>query len=121
MLRSSSTLLLARTDYNMKTYGARAFAISAPGLWNQLPDDIKSIDNLTNFKSKLRPIVLISLSKINFYLNFILFIYLFLFLLPCEYCVKRIELLYMRYINVYYYYYYYYYYSVYLRSCCFPP
>ena len=54
MLRSSSTLLLARTDYNMKTYGARTFAISAPELWNQLPDDIKSIDNLTTFKSKLK-------------------------------------------------------------------
>ena len=49
MLRSSSTLLLAPTDFNMKTFGARAFAISAPGLWNQLPDDIKSIDNFTTF------------------------------------------------------------------------
>ena len=29
MLRSSSTLLLARTDYTMKTYGAMAFATSA--------------------------------------------------------------------------------------------
>ena len=54
MLRSSSTLLLARSDYNMKTYGARAFAIFAPELWNQLPDDIRSIDNLTTFKSKLK-------------------------------------------------------------------
>ena len=76
MLRSSSTLLLARTDYNMKTYGARAFAISAPGLWNHLPDDIKSIDNFTTFNQSLRPIFL-SLSKINFYVNFILFIYFF--------------------------------------------
>ena len=40
MLRSSSTLLFARSDYNMKIYGDRAFAISAPELWNQLPDDI---------------------------------------------------------------------------------
>ena len=54
MLRSSSTLLFARSDYNMKTYGARAFAISTPELWNQLPDDIRSIDNLTTFKSKLK-------------------------------------------------------------------
>ena len=53
-LRSSSALLLAQTDYNMTTYGARAFAISAPELWNQLPDDIKSIDNLITFKSKLK-------------------------------------------------------------------
>ena len=49
MLRSSSTLLLARADYNMKTYGTRAFAISTPELWNQLPDNIRSIDNLTTF------------------------------------------------------------------------
>ena len=74
--RSSSTLLLARTDYNMKTSGARAFAISAPELWNQLPDDIKSTDNLTILNQSLRPIFLISLSKINFYLfSFYLFIF----------------------------------------------
>ena len=30
----SSTLHLARADYNMKSYGA-------PDLWNQLPDDIR--------------------------------------------------------------------------------
>ena len=38
----------------MKTYGARAFATSASELWNQLPDDIRSSDNLTTFKSKLK-------------------------------------------------------------------
>ena len=53
MLRSSSTSLLAQTDYNMKTYGARAFATSAPVLRNQLPKDVRAIDNLTTFKSKL--------------------------------------------------------------------
>ena len=35
--RSTSTPNLAYADYNMKTYGAKAFAISAPELWNQLP------------------------------------------------------------------------------------
>ena len=40
MLRSSFSSLLARTDYDMGTYGARAFAISTTELWNQLPDDI---------------------------------------------------------------------------------
>ena len=34
MLQSSSSSLLAQTDYNMRTYGARAFAISATELWN---------------------------------------------------------------------------------------
>ena len=41
--------------FNMRSYGARAFAISALEFWNQLPNDIKSIDNLTTFKSKLKP------------------------------------------------------------------
>ena len=35
-------------------HGARAFAISTPELWNQLADDIKSIDNLTTLESKLK-------------------------------------------------------------------
>ena len=38
----------------MKTYGARDFAISASELWNQLADDIRSSDNLTTFKWKLK-------------------------------------------------------------------
>ena len=55
MLQSTSIPHLARADYNLKTYCARAFAcISAPELRNQLPDDIRSSDNLTNFKSKLK-------------------------------------------------------------------
>ena len=52
------------------------------------------------------------LSNFHFYL----FIY---FLLSCEYhCVKRIELLYMRYINVYYYYYYYKYTWIFENPVC---
>ena len=81
MLRSLSSSLLARTDYNMRTYGARAFAISATELWNQLSDDIKSIANLTTFKSKLKTCFLILVSSIiiiiSFYLNFIFFIFIF--------------------------------------------
>ena len=56
----------------MRTYGVRAFAISVLELWNQLPDDIKSIDSFTTFKSKLKIYFLISLSRIDFSLNFIL-------------------------------------------------
>ena len=80
MLPSSSSSLLAWTDYtcNMRTYGARAFAISATELWNQLSDDIKSVANLTTFKSKLKTCFLISLSKMIFFnLNFIFFIFIF--------------------------------------------
>ena len=34
-LRSSSKKLLSVQKFNLKTYGARAFSISAPTLWNQ--------------------------------------------------------------------------------------
>ena len=41
-LRSPSTLSLNPVSFNLKTYGSRAFAVSAPELWNKLPDDIRS-------------------------------------------------------------------------------
>ena len=40
-LRSSSKKLLSVQKFNLKTYGARAFSISAPTLWNQLPNSIR--------------------------------------------------------------------------------
>ena len=46
--------------FNMRSYGARAFAISALEFWNQLPNDIKSIDNLTTFKSKLKAVMYVN-------------------------------------------------------------
>ena len=72
VLRSSSTLRLARTDDSMRTNSARAFATSAPDLWNQLPKDITAIDNLPTFKSKLKTffsnIAFKSLSYLNLFL-----------------------------------------------------
>ena len=41
-LQSSFMLSLNPVSFNLKTYGSRAFAISAPELWNKLPDDIRS-------------------------------------------------------------------------------
>ena len=41
-LRSSSTLSLNPVSFNLKTYGSRAFSVSAPELWNKLPNDIRS-------------------------------------------------------------------------------
>ena len=35
----------------MKSYWSRAFAVASPDLWNRLPDNIRSCDNLSNFKS----------------------------------------------------------------------
>ena len=48
-LRSSSPV-----NFNLKSYGYRAFTVSAPDLWNKLPDDIRSCDNLNLFKRKLK-------------------------------------------------------------------
>ena len=53
-LRSSSTLRLTPVNFHPKSYGFRAFAMSAPELWNKLPDDIRSCDNLKFFKRKLK-------------------------------------------------------------------
>ena len=54
-LRSSSDkwrLVIKR--YNLKTYGFRSFSVIAPILWNDLPVDIRSIDDVNKFKSKLK-------------------------------------------------------------------
>ena len=53
-LRSSSTLRLNPVNFKPKSYGSRAFAASAPDLWNSLPDDIRSCNNLSTFESKLK-------------------------------------------------------------------
>ena len=49
-LRSSSTLRLTPVNFNPKSCGSKAFAVSAPELWNKLPYDIRSCDNLNLFK-----------------------------------------------------------------------
>ena len=54
-LRSSAlTLLTVPSAPRTATYGARAFAIAAPSLWNQLPEEIRSIQSLSRFKSSLK-------------------------------------------------------------------
>ena len=53
-LRSSGKSLLVTPKYNLKSYGQRAFSCAAPALWNSLPDDIRSCNSLTVFKSKLK-------------------------------------------------------------------
>ena len=37
-------------NFNLKSHGYRAFAVSAPDLWNSLPNCIHSCDNLSTFK-----------------------------------------------------------------------
>ena len=53
-LRSSYAFRLCHVNYNLKSYGSRAFAVSASELWNKLPIDIRSCDNLYLFKRKLK-------------------------------------------------------------------
>ena len=38
----------------MKSYGSAAFAVAAPDLRNSLPYNIRSCDNLSNFKTLLK-------------------------------------------------------------------
>jgi len=42
------------STYNLKTYGYRSFAVSAPALWNSLPSNIRNIDCLATFKTELK-------------------------------------------------------------------
>ena len=53
-LRSGKKKLLVVPKYNLRTYGYRAFSHRAPTLWNALPDDIRQVDLLETFKSKLK-------------------------------------------------------------------
>ena len=53
-LHSSSALRLTPVNFNLKSYGSRAFAVLAPELWNKLPDDIPYGDNLIPFKHTLK-------------------------------------------------------------------
>ena len=51
-------LSLSPVSGNFKTYGSRAFSVSADELWNKLPDDIRSCKNLSLFKHKLKTYLL---------------------------------------------------------------
>ena len=53
-LRPSSIRELEVPPSKTKTYGDRAFSYIAPTLWNSLPSNIRKIDKLQTFKSKLK-------------------------------------------------------------------
>ena len=53
-LRSSNLSLLVVPRSRLVTKGDRAFAIYAPKLWKDLPEDIQSASSLMNFKSLLK-------------------------------------------------------------------
>ena len=53
-LRSADKLLFCQPSYSTKSYGSRAFSVSAPCLWNKLPMDIKCSPSIAIFKRKLK-------------------------------------------------------------------
>jgi len=54
-LRSSDQAhLLTIPSTRTKTYGDKAFSVSAPRLWNGLPDDLRGIHELAPFKRQLK-------------------------------------------------------------------
>ena len=53
-LRSSDENLLAIPQSRTKSYGDRAFSIAAPKLWNGLPDELRFINELGQFKRQLK-------------------------------------------------------------------
>ena len=53
-LRSNRQRLLKPPKTKLKTYGDRAFASSAPSLWNNLPLNIREIENFETFKTNIK-------------------------------------------------------------------
>ena len=53
-LRSADRQMLTVPKTRLKTYGDRAFAKSAPTLWNRLPENVKSATSVCTFKSALK-------------------------------------------------------------------
>ena len=54
-LRSSSDdLKLDVPKMRLKTIGERAFSAYAPHIWNSLPYDLRAVDELDDFKRKLK-------------------------------------------------------------------
>ena len=52
--RSSDTLQLHVPKTNLKYAGDRAFCAAAPRLWNKLPVELRKVDSLEHFKTKLK-------------------------------------------------------------------
>ena len=56
-LRSASHNLLKKPRYNLQSFGARAFSVAAPTLWNSLPLELRNVDSINVFKSKLKTLL----------------------------------------------------------------
>ena len=53
-LRSVNGINLQEQRSKLKQYGDRAFSVSAPQLWNRLPDNVKASPTLDIFKKNLK-------------------------------------------------------------------
>ena len=53
-LQSGSKCLLETPNYNLESYGKRAFSVAAPSLWNSLPMELKTSTSIDIFKKKLK-------------------------------------------------------------------
>ena len=53
-LRSSSKHLLKVPHSNLKSAGDRSFSVAAPKIWNSIPDSIKSVHSVDEFKRRLK-------------------------------------------------------------------
>ena len=53
-LRSGSENLLKPRKFHCKSFGGRCFEVVAPGLWNNLPSDMRHVTSLNIFKKKLK-------------------------------------------------------------------
>ena len=56
-LRSASHNLLKKPRYKLQSFGARAFSVAAPTLWNSLPLELRNVDSINVFKSKLKTLL----------------------------------------------------------------
>ena len=54
ILRSNGTDLLVIPRTKHKTFADRAFSVAAPTLWNNLPQELRSIKELLKFKKALK-------------------------------------------------------------------
>ena len=97
-------LRLEEPNFNMKTYGQRAFSVAAPRLWNKLPFEIRACSDVDIFKSKLKTFLFKMVYDIQFHhICFFLFLFfclcLMIFLRPFLHCKVLRTAMYKRYIN----------------------
>ena len=57
-LRSGKSRILNIPKTNLKTMGDKAFSVTAPKLWNQLPKKLRLSVKLQSFKTGLRSLYL---------------------------------------------------------------